>query len=85
MNNFKPKKPSHNLGLMDPETGARGVIGAAWEDSHGGFTIKLNPGVTLTYETLVHMKLRLFSRDRDIESVTVTSEPPQSGPLSEGG
>ncbi len=64
---FKPTKPSHSLGLMDKETGERGTIGAAWVNDDGCFTIKLNPGVVLSYEQMKGgaMTLRLFPRGEE--------------------
>ena len=49
----KKSKPTHELKIKDVETGDQGLVGVAWfDEDNGWFSIKLNPGTFLTYESL---------------------------------
>lgn len=69
---FEVMQPTHNLGLMDKSTGDRGMLGVAWLQANGEVSIKLNPGVVLSYETMkLHdMTLRLFPRSTPNEGTS---------------
>lgn len=44
----EPRKPDFRLKLKDPESGATSEVGAAWLNSEGYLSIKLNVGVVLS-------------------------------------
>jgi hypothetical protein len=56
----KGPRPTHELKLLDIETGDNGLVGVAWLRKGDFLSIKLNPGVVLSYESLQGKALTLF-------------------------
>lgn len=55
----KGPRPSHELKVLDLETNDTARVGVAWERDTG-FSIKLNPGVVLSYDSMKGKILSLF-------------------------
>lgn len=61
-------KPTHELVVKDVETGDYGKIGVGWMDDKDGYvSIKLNPCVVVSYESLRDKVLTLFPIKTDKE------------------
>jgi hypothetical protein len=64
----KSVKPTHDLKVKDLETEDHGKVGVAWFDEENGwFSIKLSPGVSLTYESMKGKALTLFPKRTEEE------------------
>lgn len=44
---MSPRKPTHNISVINKVTGARGQVGAGWLNDNGTITLALNPMVHL--------------------------------------
>lgn len=62
---FKPARPTHRLRIKDNETGATGTIGAGWVNEDGSVSVRLDPGCSVTYESLKGKVLTLFPIGKD--------------------
>lgn len=77
----KGLKPTYELKILDQETGDTARIGVAWE-RESGFSIKLNPGVVLSYDGMKGKILSLFKIRTEEEwrafnrSTAASVEPP---------
>lgn len=60
MSEENTNRPTHELKLLDTDTGDTGVVGVAWLRTDGHVSIKLNPGVVLSYDDLKGKYLTLF-------------------------
>lgn len=60
-----PSRPTHRLRIKDNETGATGTIGAGWANGDGSVSVKLDPGCSVTYESLKGKVLTLFPIGKD--------------------
>ncbi len=56
----KGPRPTHELKLLDIESGDTAVVGVAWAREQGFISVKLNPGVVLSYDNLKGKALTLF-------------------------
>jgi hypothetical protein len=56
----KGTRPTHELKLLDMETEDTAQVGVAWARDGGYVSIKLNPGVTLSYDNMKGKVLTLF-------------------------
>ncbi len=52
-------RPTHELKLLDPDSGDTSLVGVAWE-REGRYSIKLNVGVVLSYDSVKGKYLTLF-------------------------
>ena len=76
----KGPRPTHELKILDQETGDTARIGVAWERDTG-FSIKLNPGVVLSYDGMKGKLLSLF-RIRSEEEWRALAKSPPARPAS---
>lgn len=51
------RPPDYKLSLKHRVTGVSGQVGAAWKDERGFLSVKLNPGVTLSWQDDVYLAL----------------------------
>ena len=51
------RPPDFRLSIKHRVTGAAGVVGAAWKDDRGFLSIRLNPGVVLSWQDDVYINL----------------------------
>ena len=58
--NPKGTRPTHELKILDMETEDTAQVGVAWARDNGFISIKLNPGVTLSYDNMKGKVLTLF-------------------------
>lgn len=56
------RQPDYVLKVFDKTNQARGVVGAGWSDTNGRISIKLNPGVALSYNN--DLVISLFINDQ---------------------
>jgi hypothetical protein len=56
----KSNKPTHELKLLDTDSGDTSIVGVAWAKENGTVSLKLNPGVVLSYDNLKGKFLTLF-------------------------
>jgi hypothetical protein len=57
----EPKnRPTHELKLLDVDSGDTSLVGVAWAKENGTISVKLNPGVVLSYDNLKGKYLTLF-------------------------
>lgn len=57
---LKPSRPTHELKLLDTSSGDTAIVGVAWAKENGTISLKLNPGVVLSYDNLKGKYLTLF-------------------------
>jgi hypothetical protein len=56
----KPNRPTHELKILDIESRDTSQVGVAWLRDDDAISIKLNPGVVLSYDTMKGKALTLF-------------------------
>jgi hypothetical protein len=56
----RDNRPTHELKLLDTDSGDTSVVGVAWAKENGTISVKLNPGVVLSYDNLKGKFLTLF-------------------------
>ena len=70
-------RPTHELKLLDVDTGDTGVVGVAWQRADGHTSIKLNPGVVLSYDNMKGKYLTLFKVKTQAEWDAIHAERDQ--------
>ena len=56
------RKPEWSISALNPKTGIKGTIGAAWNNDDGTIQLKINPFVILNGAD--ELQIRLFHADR---------------------
>ena len=58
---FTPRRPEYNVVVSEGPGHHWNRVGGAWLTDNGGFSIKLNPGVTLSWDD--GLKIMMFSNE----------------------
>lgn len=81
-----PKRPSHNVFLVDKKTKVYTKVGVGWKN-YDNISIVLNPGTVLTWKTTegyyINVTPAEFNRgaSRDYEPSEDSKVPPEGGQL----